>query len=257
MPLSPRYSGSYSWQGRWSLTHFFLRSTIARPAGILNLARQRVFARTPWLSPVPLATYSLLRATYLRVRVLDGGPPALALVRPAGSPSLPFRFAGHGPGGSSGVLPACEDHPSRLRVPGASRQIVLGTLLPSLRVTGRRIPVRLLLVSGSSTDRSAGLVLLLSLRSRDSSGDYAGEPRGSAPPLGGCKSPLLASFVLYSRVYRATGPIPRACILTDLLALFGISASQHFGLSALVLESVGRLTRRPDADRKVHVGTVF
>src|SRR5919112_1327592 len=106
----------------------------------------------------------------------------------------------------------------RLRVPGSSRQIVLGTLLQCPRVTSRRIPVRLRLASGSSTDRSAGLVRLLSLRSRDSPGDYAGEPRGSALPLGGCKSPLLASFVLYSRVYRGTGPIPRACILTDLLS---------------------------------------
>jgi hypothetical protein len=200
------------------LTPFFLHRTKARPAGILNLARRRVFARTPWLSPVPLATYSLLRAAHLRVRVLDGVPPAPALVRPAGSPSLLFRFAGHGPGGSSGVLPACEAHPSRLRVPGASRQIGLGTHPQYPRVTTRQIPVRLRPVSGSSTDRSAGLVLLLSLRSRDSSEDYAGELRGSAPPLGGCKSPLLASFVLYSRVYRVTCPIPQACILTDLLA---------------------------------------
>ena len=156
------------------MTPFFLHRTIARPAGILNLARRRVFARTPWLSPVPLATYSLLRAAHLRVRVLDGVPPAPALVRPAGSPSLLFRFARHVPGGSSGVLPACEAHPSRLRVPGASRQIVLGTHPQYPRVTTRQIPVRLRPVSGSSTDRSAGLVLLLSLRSRDTSEDYAG-----------------------------------------------------------------------------------
>jgi hypothetical protein len=44
------------------LLHLFFLPTIARPAGILNLARQRVSARTPWLSPVPLVTYSLLRA---------------------------------------------------------------------------------------------------------------------------------------------------------------------------------------------------
>src|SRR5215210_8089239 len=218
-PRLPESLAFVRWAHTVSLQVFvFLRPTIARLAGILNLARQRVFARTPWRSPVPLATYSLLRAAYLRVLVLDGVPPAPALVRPAGSPSLLFRFAGHGPGGSSGVLPACEDHPSHLRVPGASRQIVPGTLLQCPGLTTRQIPVRLQLVSGSSTDRSAGLVRLLSLRSRDSSGDYAGEPRGSAPPLGGCKSPLLASFVLYSRVYRATGPIPRACIQTDLLS---------------------------------------
>src|SRR5215208_1628727 len=165
----------------------------------------------PLGSPVPLATYSLLRAAGWHVRVLDGVPPSPALARPADSPSLLSRFAARHPGSSSGVLRVCEDHPSRLRGPEASRHIVLETLLQCPRVTGLR------LASGSSTDRSADLVRLLSLRSRDSSGDYAGEPRGSAPPLGGCKSPLLASFVLYSRVYRATGSIRRACILTDLL----------------------------------------
>src|ERR671920_2480582 len=97
----------------------------------------------------------------------------------------------------------------------ASRQMVLGSLLQCPQVRTRRIPVRPRLASGSSTDRSAGLVLLLSLPSRGSSGDYAGKPRGSAPPLGEYKSPLLASFVLYSRVNLATGLIPRACILTD------------------------------------------
>jgi hypothetical protein len=204
--------------GRGSLTPFFLRSTTARSKGILNLAHQRVFARTPWFSPVPLAAHSLLRAAYRRVRVLDGVPAAPALARPEAAPSLRCWFAERGPGGSSGVLHACEGRRIRLRVPGSSRQIVLGTLLQCPRVTSRRIPVRLRLASGSSTDRSAGLVRLLSLRSRDSPGDYAGEPRGSALPLGGCKSPLLASFVLYSRVYRGTGPIPRACILTDLLS---------------------------------------
>src|SRR5215213_7881961 len=192
---------------------------LARPKGISNFACPRAFAKTPWLSAGPVAASSLLRAAYLRVRVLDGAPLALALARPGAAPSLRSRFSGHGPDGSSGVPPACEDHPSRLRVPGASRQIVPGILLQCPQVRNRRIPVHPRLASESSTDRSAGLVLLLSLPSRGSSGDYAEKPRVSAPPLGGCKSPLLASFVLYSRVYRVTGPIPRACIiLTDLLA---------------------------------------
>src|SRR5215211_2733131 len=97
--------------------------------GILNLAHQRAFARTPWLSPVPLATYSHLRAAGWRVRVLDGVPPAPALARPGAAPSLLSRFAGRGPGGSLSVLHACEGRRTRLRVPGASRQTVLGTPL--------------------------------------------------------------------------------------------------------------------------------
>ena len=224
---------------------------MGRRKGILNPTYQRASARTPWLSPVPLVTYSLLRAGYLRVRVLDDVPPAPALVRPADSPSLLSQFAGHGPGGSSGVLPACEDRPFRLRVPGASRQIVLETLLQSLRVKGRWMSVRLRLVSGSSTDRSGDLVRLLSLRSRDFSGDYVEEHRGSVPPLGGCKSPLLASFVLYSRVYRVTGPIPRACILTDLLATRPTLPSArptdriHLFARARVLPTLADIARSP------------
>ena len=122
------------------MTPFFLRSAKARPKGILNLAHQRVFARTPWLSPVPLATYSLLRAAYRRV--LDGVPAAPALARPGAAPSLLCWFAERGPGGSSGVIHACEGRRIRLRVPGSSRLIVLGTLLQCPRVTSRRIPVR-------------------------------------------------------------------------------------------------------------------
>src|SRR5215210_2409211 len=85
----------------------------------------------------------------------------------------------------------------------------------------RWIPVRLLPASGSSTERSGGPVLLLSLRSRASPGDGAGRPRESAPPLGACKRPFLASFLLYSRIRSAIDPIPRPRILTDPPALFG------------------------------------
>src|SRR5215212_556891 len=97
-------------------------------SGTLNLAHQTAFARTPYLSPVPLATCSLLRAAYQRVRALDEDSLAAALARLAGAPSLPSRFAVRDSGGSSGVLFACAGCPIRLRFPGSSRRTVLGTL---------------------------------------------------------------------------------------------------------------------------------
>ncbi len=165
-------------------------------SGTINLAHRIVFARSPCF--VPLAACSLLRAADRRVRVPDGTPLAPAPARLAGAPSLLSRLSGRDPGGSSDVLPACVGHPTRLRVPGASRRTLPGTLLRRPRKRTLRIPARLRHASVSSTDRSAGLVLLLSLRHRVSQGDYAGKHRGSAPPLGAYKSPLLASFLLDS-----------------------------------------------------------